>query len=225
APQALMALVAELVATVLLVSTLVLDHLRPLPIEMDGPRRSGIGRAHTSRRLAVPEAVSSTGRLMARLARLTGRGGRKALVAGVLAIVIVIGTIAYAATTHPTPAAVGLDQIQHVVVVYMENWSFDSLYGKFPGANGIANAGERARQMKKDGTPYTTLPQPLDTSKKPPVPDARFPTNLPVVPYDAAQYVPPNQVTGDIVNRPLQEQLQINGGRMDGFVAWSENGG
>src|SRR5437660_3469793 len=47
APQALIALVAELVATGLLVSTLVLDHLRPLPIEMDGPRRSGIGRAHT----------------------------------------------------------------------------------------------------------------------------------------------------------------------------------
>jgi len=119
----------------------------------------------------------------------------------------------------------GLERIQHLIVIYQENWSFDSLYGKFPGADGIANAGERVGQMKKDGTPYTTLPQPLDTSKKPPVPDARFPTNLPVVAYDAAQYVPPNQATGDIVNRPLQEQLQINGGRMDGFVAWSENGG
>src|SRR2546421_343582 len=63
APQALIALVAELVATVLLVSTLVLDHLRPLPIEMDAPRRSGIGRAHTSRRVALPGAASSTRRL------------------------------------------------------------------------------------------------------------------------------------------------------------------
>src|SRR6266446_7906547 len=103
----------------------------------------------------------------------------------------------------------GFEKIQHLIVIYQENWSFDSLYGKFPGADGIANAGERVGQMKKDGTPYTTLPQPLDTSKKPPVPDARFPTNLPVVAYDAAQYVPPNQATGDIVNRPLQEQLQI----------------
>jgi len=126
---------------------------------------------------------------------------------------------------HAVAQPVGLERIQHLIVIYQENWSFDSLYGKFPGANGIANAGERVGQMKKDGTPYTTLPQPLDTSKKPPVPDARFPTNLPVVAYDAAQYVPPNQATGDIVNRPLQEQLQINGGRMDGFVAWSENGG
>jgi len=126
---------------------------------------------------------------------------------------------------HAVAQPVGLERIQHLIVIYQENWSFDSLYGKFSGADGIANAGERVGQMKKDGTPYTTLPQPLDTSKKPPVPDARFPTNLPVVAYDAAQYVPPNQATGDIVNRPLQEQLQINGGRMDGFVAWSENGG
>src|SRR5258708_1300853 len=119
----------------------------------------------------------------------------------------------------------GLEKIQHIIVIYQENWSFDGLYGKFPGADGIANASERVRQMKKDGTPYSTLPQPLDTSKKPPAPDARFPTNLSVVPYDAAKYVPPNQKIGDIVNRALQEQLQINGGRMDGFVAWSENGG
>src|SRR6266478_8168051 len=119
----------------------------------------------------------------------------------------------------------GLEKIQHVIVIYQENWSFDGLYGKFPGADGIANAGEHVRQMKKDGTPYTILPQPLDTSKNPPIPDPRFPADLPVAPYDAARYVPPDQKTGDIVNRALQQERQINGGRMDGFVAWSENGG
>ena len=119
----------------------------------------------------------------------------------------------------------GLEKIQHIIVIYQENWSFDGLYGKFPGADGIANAGERIRQTKKDGTPYRTLPQPLDTSKKPPIPDSRFPTDLPVAPYDIGQYVPPRQKIGDIVNRALQEKRQINGGQMDGFVAWSENGG
>src|SRR5438477_640538 len=119
----------------------------------------------------------------------------------------------------------GLEKIRHVIVIYQENWRFDGLYGKFPGADGIANAGERIRQMKKDGTPYTTLPQPLDTSKNPPIPDPRFPADLPVAPYDAARYVPADQKTGDIVNRALQQERQINGGRMDGFVAWSENGG
>lgn len=126
---------------------------------------------------------------------------------------------------HAAAQLAGSEKINHVIVIYQENWSFDSLYGKFPGADGLANAGERIRQMKKDGTPYQTLPQPLDTSKKPPIPDSRFPTGLPVAPYDIAQYVPPHQKIGDIVNRALQEKRQINGDRMDGFVAWSENGG
>src|SRR5437868_15276190 len=118
----------------------------------------------------------------------------------------------------------GAEKIQHVIVIYQENWSFDGLYGKFPGAEGIANAGDRIKQMKSDGTSYTTLPQPLDTSKNPPVPDPRFPANLPVAPYDTAAFAPPDQKIGDIVNRALQEERQINGGRMDGFVAWSQNG-
>ena len=33
-----------------------------------------------------------------------------------------------------------LDAIEHIVVIYAENRSFDHLYGLFPGANGIANA-------------------------------------------------------------------------------------
>src|ERR1700756_631118 len=58
----------------------------------------------------------------------------------------------------------GLEKVRHVIVIFQENWSFDSLYGKFPGAEGLANAGDRVTQMKKGGTPYTTLPQPLATS-------------------------------------------------------------
>jgi antirestriction protein ArdC len=41
----------------------------------------------------------------------------------------------------------GLDAIQHVIVIYQENWSFDGLYGKFSGADGIANAGDRVKQI------------------------------------------------------------------------------
>ena len=33
-----------------------------------------------------------------------------------------------------------LDQIDHFVVIYQENWSFDALYGSSPGVNGLANA-------------------------------------------------------------------------------------
>ncbi len=139
-------------------------------------------------------------------------------------LVLATSCTAMPADSHRAGPA-GLEKIQHVIVIYQENWSFDGLYGKLPGADGLANAGVRIRQMRKDGTPYTTLPQPLDTSRRPPSPDPRFPANLPVAPYDASQYVPPDHKTGGLKNRAYQERLQINGGRMDGFVAWSENGG
>ena len=29
-----------------------------------------------------------------------------------------------------------LNEIKHIIVIYQENWSFDSLYGQFPGADG-----------------------------------------------------------------------------------------
>ena len=69
----------------------------------------------------------------------------------------------------------GLNEINHVIVIYQENWSFDSLYGKFPGANGIANAGAAVQQVDKNGQPYAALPQPKDNNEKPPAADPRFP--------------------------------------------------
>ena len=38
----------------------------------------------------------------------------------------------------------GLGRLKHIVVIYLENRSFDNLYGEFPGANGLANAGARS---------------------------------------------------------------------------------
>ena len=37
----------------------------------------------------------------------------------------------------PSPLA----NIDHFIVIYQENWSFDALYGNFPGANGVSRAG------------------------------------------------------------------------------------
>jgi phospholipase C len=113
-------------------------------------------------------------------------------------------------------------KIKHFIVLYQENWSFDGLYGNFPGADGIKNASSTAlQQVDKNGKPYTTLPQPLNHGK----PDQRFPADLPVQPFDTAKYVPPDQMTGDLVHRYYQEQMQIDGGKMDKFVAWSDAAG
>ena len=115
----------------------------------------------------------------------------------------------------------GIEQVQHVIVIYMENWSFNGQFGLFPGANGIAHAGDTIRQVRKDGSPYTTLPQSLFNGR----PDPRIPSDLPVQPFDLARYIPPDQLTSNPVHLFYQEQYQINGGRMDTCVAWNDAGG
>ena len=89
-----------------------------------------------------------------------------------------IATIALYLLSGLTPTARaqggGLNEINHIIVIYQENWSFDSLYGEFPGANGFDNAGAAVQQVDKTGQPYATLPQPIDTNLHP-VPDPRRP--------------------------------------------------
>jgi phospholipase C len=133
--------------------------------------------------------------------------------------------LAAPAWAQEAPKAVpGLDRIGHIIVIYLENRSFDQLYGLFPGAEGIANAGAAAIQVDRDGKPYDKLPPVLNTNFKPPQIDSRFPTDLPNKPYRAEPYVTLSQVTGDAWHRYYQEQLQIDGGKMDKFVAWSDAG-
>jgi phospholipase C len=109
----------------------------------------------------------------------------------------------------------GIEPVQHVIMIYMENWSFNGQFGLFPGANGIAHAGDTIQQVRKDGSPYTTLPQPLLNGQ----PDPRIPPDLPVRPFDLARCIPPDQLTSNPVHLFYQEPYQINGGRMDTFVA------
>ena len=59
-----------------------------------------------------------------------------------------------------------LRDIKHIIVIYQENWSFDSLYGQFPGANGYANSFDTLPQLDvKADPPYSSLiyqtPSPL----------------------------------------------------------------
>ena len=51
---------------------------------------------------------------------------------------LAIGCLGAALPVRAAPSA--MDKIDHVVILYAENHSFDNLYGLFPGANGIANA-------------------------------------------------------------------------------------
>ncbi len=141
------------------------------------------------------------------------------------ALLVFSTAVSLALLTGAQAQTTGLQKLNHVVVIYQENWSFDSLYGKFPGANGIDNAAATTAQVDKNGEPYARLPQPLNTYFSPPVPDPRFPADLPVQPFDTTKFVSPNQQTGDLLHRFYQEQYQIDGGKMDKFVAWSDAAG
>jgi phospholipase C len=136
----------------------------------------------------------------------------------------------------------GLGRINNIIVIYQENWSFDGLYGSFPGANGITNASATSLTQidRVTGNPYSSqLGRPFDLSvggpalATPPQPingsgaiDARFPNGLnTLLPYDFSASVGPSGKTGDIVHRYWQEFFQINGGKMDRFLTWSDNPG
>jgi phospholipase C len=107
----------------------------------------------------------------------------------------------------------GLRRIQHVVVIYLENHSFDNLYGEFPGANGLANSGPTSTQVDGSGNPFATLPM---TGTSP------FPNTLSNAPFNIEQYVPANLKIPDLVHRYYQEQQQIDGGKMDKFALVSD---
>jgi len=116
-------------------------------------------------------------------------------------------------------------KVKHIVVIYQENWSFDALYGHFPGANGIANASPASlRQADKTGEPLAAAPLPINGKGVDPNFASIAPT-LPLKPYDLARLINPGTQTGDIVHRFYTQQLQIDGGKMDKFITWSDNGG
>jgi phospholipase C len=105
-------------------------------------------------------------------------------------------------------------KINHVVVIYLENRSFDNLYGEFPGADGIVGLSpERYRQIDSTGVAYSVLPQAAD---------AHMPANLPNAPFAIEDFIPSNAPTRDLVHRFYQEQAQINGGSMNRFVVVSD---
>jgi phospholipase C len=132
-------------------------------------------------------------------------------------VALVLAACATAGGPGPTPppavADTALAKLGHVIVIYLENRSFDNLYGQFPGADGLESPGARIAQVDETGAPYAALPQASDTP---------FPPTLPNAPFDITRYVPPDQPTRDLVHRFYQEQEQIDGGKMDRFALVSD---
>src|SRR6266550_4805914 len=111
------------------------------------------------------------------------------------------------------PPETTLSRVNHVVVIYLENRSFDNLYGEFAGADGLSNAAATSTQVDATGTAFATLPQ---------VSGSPFPATLPNAPFPIEDYVAANLRIRDLVHRFYQEQQQIDGGRMDKFADVSD---
>lgn len=132
------------------------------------------------------------------------------------------------------------DQVKTVVVIYAENRSFNNLFADFPGVEKPLSAlnPTDAQQRDRDGSLLTTLPpawggvlqvgpQSVDGVTYPS--EVQFQQNLPNAPFALkgpnAEDLPLSLVTRDLWHVFYQNQMQINGGKNDNFVAWGDSGG
>jgi len=154
----------------------------------------------------------------------------RARLGGAVASAVGVALLACCASPSVTPPAEDVDaqlaRVEHIVVLYGENRSFDNLYGEFPGANGIAQASATSTtQLDLDGRALPVLP-PVWRGARGEV-DPAFGRALPNGPFaiDAAPAQLPLSVpTRDLVHRYYQSIEQIDGGRNDRFVAFSDAG-
>lgn len=141
-----------------------------------------------------------------------------------LGVLLLVGAPRLSAVGYASSPDEGINRINHVVIIFNENWTFDAHYGLFPGANGLNAPGARIPQVDKDGKAYETLPQVVNNFHST-APDTRFPADLPNAPFEIDQYVPADQEIPSPVHRFYEYQLQINGGKLDKYVAWSDTDG
>ena len=114
--------------------------------------------------------------------------------------------------------------LDHIVVLFLENRSFDHLFGTYPGADGLARY--QGRQVDAAERPYATLPPPLGRDGKP---DPRFPADLPNAPFAMLRFVGPLDLTNNPIHRYYHMQRQYRPGAdgvaMGRWVAEGTSGG
>ncbi|WP_122858755.1 acid phosphatase, partial [Pseudomonas viridiflava] len=172
-------------------------------------------------------------------------GGMAALGAGVtLSSYVTAGEKPPAAAEkHLTGAALDKalrDNVKTVVVIYAENRSFNNLFGNFPGVEKPLSSLKAAdyEQRDRDGSLLSKLPpawggvlqvgpQSVDGVTYPA--GVQFQENLPNAPFPLKgpnnEDLPLSLVTRDLWHVFYQNQMQINEGKNDRFVAWADSGG
>jgi acid phosphatase len=151
--------------------------------------------------------------------------------------------LASAATTRQ-PAKGSLDAklkacVKNVVVIYLENRSFNNLFANFPGTAAPLSAVPAAACLQRDfdGSVLPALPKiwggmvpnTQDIGGKKYAIKEDDIKNLPNGPFKLVDVegkpLPEAVITRDLWHLFYQNQMQINGGKNDGFAAWGNTGG
>ena len=98
-------------------------------------------------------------------------------------------------TSPPATTNTGMEKIKHVIVIMQENRSFDSYFGTYPGAEGLPVS---------NGKFTVCSPNPLNHGCD-------------------APYHDPADINGGAAHTSAAATADINGGRMDGFVAQAQS--
>lgn len=103
------------------------------------------------------------------------------------------------AQPHVIPSNAGSDihKIKHIIIIMQENRSFDSYFGTYPGADGIP---------MRAGVPAVCVPNPGDGQCQRP-------------------YHDPNDLNRGGPHGEKDARADIDGGKMDGFIADAEHSG
>ncbi|NVD72577.1 acid phosphatase [Duganella sp. BJB1802] len=149
-----------------------------------------------------------------------------------------------AATARPAAVKGSLDaklkaHIKTVVVIYLENRSFNNLFANFPGTAAPLSAATAAacQQRDRDGSVLPALPKvwggmvpnTQDIGGKKYALKEDDIKGLPNGPFKLVDTegkpLPEAVITRDLWHLFYQNQMQINGGKNDGFAAWGNTGG
>jgi acid phosphatase len=147
------------------------------------------------------------------------------------------GATQSAAQRAEADAALG-EKIKTVVVIFAENRSFNNLFHNFPGLAHPLSALPREKmvQRDRDGSLLPHLPTiwgglvptkqtvagttyQIEQGATPQLANAPFPLRTP-----QGALLPHKLVTRDLIHAFYHNQMQINGGRCDRFVAWGNSG-
>jgi acid phosphatase len=167
-----------------------------------------------------------------------------------IAAIAMIGALPAAAAARTDQAEKRLNRIDHIVVIYEENHSFDNLYGGWEGVRGLGSAdANHTKQVRQDGSQYACLMQNEVNLTSPPLTatcnDTSFSSHFTNDPFTIDDFIPadaktcpahgvfaahgvlapnglPGGCTGDLVHRYYQEQYQLNGGNQNRYVTGSD---